>query len=413
MIMKYLYFFIFCTAFANAQVGIGIALPNAALDVTSTNDGLLIPRVALTSLILSAPLATTPSNSELVYNTATVNIPPIGGVNNSVAPGYYYWTTGRWNRLDNTTKSGVPAVSAAVVPNVVVPGALGTPVVQTPNTTVEAFGISVPTTITRTINVTGFVGNIGVLTCNAQFGQNDFNPDVDIYLTSPTGQIIELSTDNGPFGTITSNNITFSDAGATNITAWTTGSLVGSFRPEGSLFIDGLAPNITTMAGFNGVSPNGVWTLTMRDDDGGGTDETTFTSFNLTITPTTDALYRLVAQSTVAFKNGNNVVVSSSYSANCVDNEGFVTAITRVGNSPVYALGTTLAVPAGTVLSYASDSPRQGSGNFWASSANQTIANTGLTDGILYVFQLWVKANVDTPIANNEQFSLIPMMIPQ
>jgi subtilisin-like proprotein convertase family protein len=411
--MKYFYLFIFCTTLATAQVGIGTVTPNAALDVTSANDGLLIPRVALTSLVIQAPV--TASNSEMVYNTATVILPPVAGLNNSVTPGYYYWTPtpARWNRLDNTIKSGVPAASAAAVPSVVIPGALGTPVVQTPNTTTEVFGELAPATITRTITVSGFVGNVGVLTCNVQFGQNDFNSDVNIYLESPTGQRIQLTNGNGGGIFVSTNNITFSDAAALNVTSWTTGSLVGTFRPQGGLFGVPVVPNITTMAGFNGFNPNGIWTLTVEDDNGSGNDFTTFNSFNLTITPTTDALYRLVAQSNLSFKGANNVVVSSSYSANTVDNEGYVTAITRVPVAPTFALGATQALPAGTIVSYVSDSPRQGAGNFWASSANQAVISSGLADGTTYTFQLWVKANVDTPTVSNEQFSLIPMMIPQ
>lgn len=80
-----------------AQVGIGTTTPAATLDVTSTNDGLLIPRVALTSTISALPL-TAPNDSELVYNTATV------GGGNGVSPGYYYWNTAttRWIRLLTT-----------------------------------------------------------------------------------------------------------------------------------------------------------------------------------------------------------------------------------------------------------------------------------------------------------------------
>ncbi len=76
----------------NAQVGVGTTVPNGALDVTSSNDGLLIPRVALAATNLAAPL-TSPTVSELVYNTATVA--GISGVN----PGYYYWNGALWIAL--------------------------------------------------------------------------------------------------------------------------------------------------------------------------------------------------------------------------------------------------------------------------------------------------------------------------
>jgi hypothetical protein len=98
----------------HAQVGIGTTTPatSSALDITSTNTGLLIPRVALTSTSDVATIAS-PATSLLVYNTATAGVVP-----NNVVPSYYYnsgtpaspvWTplsTGlsntNWNILGNT-----------------------------------------------------------------------------------------------------------------------------------------------------------------------------------------------------------------------------------------------------------------------------------------------------------------------
>ena len=83
-----------------AQVGIGNTNPQGALDVTSTNDGILVPRIALTNTTTATIL--TPTKSELVYNTATAG---------DVTPGYYYWETtptvasDRWVRLVSGTLS--------------------------------------------------------------------------------------------------------------------------------------------------------------------------------------------------------------------------------------------------------------------------------------------------------------------
>ena len=73
-----------------AQVGIGTTAPDAALDITSTNEGLLIPRVALVNTTTVTVL--TGTASELVYNTATTG---------DVTPGFYYLSsaTGPWIRL--------------------------------------------------------------------------------------------------------------------------------------------------------------------------------------------------------------------------------------------------------------------------------------------------------------------------
>lgn len=72
-----------------AQVGIGTIIPDAALDITSTTDGLLIPRVALTNSNSASPL-TSPIISELVYNSATIA---------DVTPGYYFWDGAKWVKL--------------------------------------------------------------------------------------------------------------------------------------------------------------------------------------------------------------------------------------------------------------------------------------------------------------------------
>ncbi|WP_322549542.1 hypothetical protein [Flavobacterium psychraquaticum] len=89
---------LFCTL-SYAQIGIGTTTPNAALDITATNDGLLIPRVALVALNNVSPL-TLPTISEMVYNTATAGTAP-----NNVTPGYYYWNGTSWSKLAITTNT--------------------------------------------------------------------------------------------------------------------------------------------------------------------------------------------------------------------------------------------------------------------------------------------------------------------
>ena len=75
-----------------AQVGVGTTTPQASMDISSTNDGLLIPRIALTATNVATVL--TPTTSELVYNTATSAVGP-----NQVTPGFYYWDGSLWIRI--------------------------------------------------------------------------------------------------------------------------------------------------------------------------------------------------------------------------------------------------------------------------------------------------------------------------
>ena len=83
-----------------AQVGINTTSPNAALDVVSTTNGMLLPRVALTTTTLAAPVVNPAGGalpaSTLVYNTNTAG---------DVTPGYYYWSGSAWLRL-NTGSGG-------------------------------------------------------------------------------------------------------------------------------------------------------------------------------------------------------------------------------------------------------------------------------------------------------------------
>lgn len=78
----------------SAQVGIGNTSPSGSLDIASANDGLLIPRIALSATNIATVI--TPTTSELVYNTNTSAAGP-----NQVTPGFYYWDTASslWIRL--------------------------------------------------------------------------------------------------------------------------------------------------------------------------------------------------------------------------------------------------------------------------------------------------------------------------
>ncbi|PQB04109.1 tail fiber domain-containing protein [Aureitalea marina] len=82
---------------AFAQVGINTTTPadGAMLDIESTSKGLLIPRVALTSTAVSAPVTPEPVTGVLVFNTATDGTAP-----NDVVPGFYWWDGTEWVTLE-------------------------------------------------------------------------------------------------------------------------------------------------------------------------------------------------------------------------------------------------------------------------------------------------------------------------
>lgn len=65
---------------------------SSIIDISSSNKGMLIPRVALTGTGDVTTIAS-PATSLLIYNTATVS---------NVTPGYYYWTGSAWTKVLTT-----------------------------------------------------------------------------------------------------------------------------------------------------------------------------------------------------------------------------------------------------------------------------------------------------------------------
>lgn len=104
--------------------------------------------------------------------------------------------------------------------------------------------------VTSTIEVSGLetIDDVNVL-LNLD---HTFAADLDIFLISPEGTRVELTSDNGG-GANNYNNTEFDDEAANSITSGSA-PFTGVFRPEGSL------------ADFDGENPNGTWTLEINDD---------------------------------------------------------------------------------------------------------------------------------------------------
>jgi hypothetical protein len=79
---------------AFGQIGIGTVNPStaAALDISSSNKGVLIPRVALTSVDSILPLSGNIPDGLIIFNTATAGTGDV-----AVFPGPYVWANNQWN----------------------------------------------------------------------------------------------------------------------------------------------------------------------------------------------------------------------------------------------------------------------------------------------------------------------------
>ncbi|MCK7589252.1 proprotein convertase P-domain-containing protein [Subsaxibacter sp. CAU 1640] len=127
---------------------------------------------------------------------------------------------------------------------------------QTNNTPI-AISSGAGATYNSTMNVTGGGDIIDVnVTIDIT---HTWNADLDIFLISPSGTMVELTSDNGGIAGQNYTNTVFDQQATTPITSGTS-PFTGTFIPEGNL------------SSFNGQNASGNWTLRVIDDasqDGG------------------------------------------------------------------------------------------------------------------------------------------------
>lgn len=85
------------SAFSQVAIGTTIIENGVQFKVESANSGVLIPRIALTSRNVVAPVTATPPAGTLIYNTATAGTFPY-----NVVPGFYYWDGFVWRAIADT-----------------------------------------------------------------------------------------------------------------------------------------------------------------------------------------------------------------------------------------------------------------------------------------------------------------------
>lgn len=379
----------------HAQIGVGTQNPQATLDVrgadhdnaVTAGDGILIPRV---NSLASAGS----QNGQLVYLIADVG---------SFKKGFHYWNGSNWQSVNET---GVSSASQSLVePDTFISGSVAIPV-SFPNNTVTFIPDGSLRNMVFDVSGSDVVGNITLvtITMNVTHGRTG---DLDIFLWhNGLDKKLELSTDNG-FGA-NYTNTTFADAAPTNITAGSA-PFTGSFRPEGTLTPSGspvnLTPNITTLAGFNGLNPTGRWRLSIGDDSSGTAGS--FISGTLNISgDNVPVNWVSLGEVAVDYYDNSAIIVKSTYSGDPIVLGGITTALTR--SNATVAVGTSAAALPGTVLSYASDSPT--AEDAWVNTTN-IARDAGLTNNTTYYYQLWRKGTIQTPVASHETFSLVPLRL--
>jgi subtilisin-like proprotein convertase family protein len=124
-----------------------------------------------------------------------------------------------------------------------------------------------------TIDVSGITGTVSKVTVQLFNFNQTFPGDVDVLLAGPGGQKLLLMSDVGGGTDAVNVNLTFDDAAAAIGAAVAS----GTFRPTNSGAGDsfptpapaGPYPDPQRLSVFNGLNPNGTWSLFVVDDAGG------------------------------------------------------------------------------------------------------------------------------------------------
>ena len=132
-----------------AQQGFGTNTPDASavVDMTASDKGALLPRLALTATTSSAPVSS-PATNLMVFNTATAGTTP-----NNVTPGIYIWNGTVWVRLLN--KGDVSGTAWSINGNA------GTTPTSNFLGTIDAQDLAFGTSATERMRITSS-GNVGI-----------------------------------------------------------------------------------------------------------------------------------------------------------------------------------------------------------------------------------------------------------
>ncbi len=175
----------------------------------------------------------------------------------------------------------------------------------------DPIAIGVGSSYPSNIAVSGMMGTVTSVTVTILNISSTFPPDADLLLVGPGGgaQNLIVMSDASSANDVTNVTITFNDAAAATIPA--AGNLPsGSFKPTNVGAADvfpapapAASANTTLAAAFNGINPNGTWSLYSTDDV--AADITTIgNGWSLTITTT--------MSSATSFTNGAAIIINDA-----------------------------------------------------------------------------------------------------
>ena len=367
---------------------------NAVLELESTNKGLLLPRVALTSTSSISPMTGTLTSGMTVYNTATAG---------DVTPGFYYYSVNKWVRVADsssvpassitgtlgvanggtgvTTSTGSGSVVLSTSPTLTSPN-LGTPTALVgTNITGTAAGLSIggnAATVTTNANLTGPITSVGNTTSVAsQTGTGSkFVMDTSPTLVTPI------------LGVATGTSLSVSGQLTSTVATGTAPLVVTSTTPVANLSIGGNAATATSATTATNATNTGITEDLL----------TAVAVYPTFVTANTGNLPQKVTSTKLSFIPSTGILTATGFSGNGA-NLTNVMATSFSGTLPVANGGTGVTTSTGTGSVVLSTSPTLVTPVLGAATGTSLSVSGQLTSTVATGTAPFVVTST-TPVAN-------------
>ncbi len=240
-----------------------------------------------------------------------------------------------------------------------------------------------------------------------------FAADMDITITSPSGTVVTLSTDNGAGNDDVFNGTTWDDsANPGGPVPYTANNGVTTDQTYANLTVATPLVPEEAMAAFIGENPNGTWTLSVSDDLGGDVGNVASWSLSITTFPAAPIL-----DAPAIFNNGTPTAIADvALSSSTVAVSGAGTALcdvdvtTNITHTFAADMDITLTSPGGLVTTFSTDN---GAGNddvfngtVWNDDANPGGALPYVTNNGLATDHAYVNLTLASPLVPEEALGL-------